>query len=213
MSLMRRDRFFTEEEKGRIEDAIRQVEKGTIGEVVVMVVDRSDPYPEAAVIGGILAGSLFSLILTVYYFHSSLWAFIPLSLLFFFPSFYTFHKFPLLKTPFIGLERKERAVMERAVRSFYEKGLYRTRRNTGVLFFLSLLERKVWILADRGIYERIDQETLDRFARNISQGIKAGQACEALCRAIKEIGELLAIHFPVTPGDTDELSNEVITEE
>jgi putative membrane protein len=123
-----------------------------------------------------------------------------------------FEKIPLLKTPFIGFRRKEETVMNRAVRAFYEKGLYKTRKNTGVLFFLSLLERKVWVLADKGIYEKIDQETLNRFATTVSKGIGDGRACNALCDAMKEAGELLAKHFPITPGDIDELSNSIMTE-
>lgn len=209
---MRADKFFSEEEMVRIQERTRSVERRTIGEVVVMVVDSSDPYLEAEILGGMLAGSLLSLILTISYFYSSIWVYIPLSFILFFPSWFLFNKFPSLKTPFIGLRRKERAVMERAVRAFYEKGLYKTRKNTGVLFFLSLLEHKVWVLADSGIYEKIDQETLNRFAKNVSQGIKDGRACDALCDAIKEAGELFARHFPVIPGDIDELSNEVITE-
>jgi putative membrane protein len=110
------------------------------------------------------------------------------------------------------MRRKEHAVMQRAVRAFYEKGLYKTKRNTGVLFFLSLLERKVWVLADKGIYEKIDQETLNRFARTVSQGIKEGRACDALCNAIEEAGKLLSRHFPITPDDTNELSDEVMTD-
>jgi len=99
------------------------------------------------------------------------------------------------------------------VRAFYEKGLYKTRQNTGVLFFLSLLEHKVWVLADKGIYEKIDQDTLNRFAQTVSHGIKEGRACDALCDAMKEAGELLARHFPVIAGDTDELSDKVMTGE
>ncbi len=78
--------------------------------------------------------------------------------------------------------------MQRAVRAFYEKGLYKTRQNTGVLFFLSLLEHKVWVLADKGIYENIDQDTLNSFAQTVSHGIKEGRACDALCDAMKEAG-------------------------
>jgi putative membrane protein len=146
------------------------------------------------------------------FFHSSLWSFIWLSFIFYFPAKYIFGKVPHLKTAFIGLKRKEHAVMQRAERAFYEKGLYKTRENSGVLFFLSLLERKVWVLADVGIYKRIEQETLNRFANTVSQGIREGCACDALCQAIKESGEVLASHFPMEPGDTDELSDEVMTE-
>lgn len=209
---MRADKFFLEAEMARITEITRSVEKRTIGEVAVMVVDSSDRYMEAEILGGMLAGSLLSLIITVSYFHSSVWAHIPLSFLLFFPSWFLFKKFPSLKTAFISLKRKESAVMERAVRAFYEKGLYKTRKNTGVLFFLSLMEHKVWVLADSGIYEKIDQGTLNRFAKTVSQGIREGRACDALCDAVKEAGELLAKHFPVTQGDIDELSNEVITE-
>jgi len=205
--------FFSEEEKKRIENTTNEIEKRTIGEVVVMVVDRSDQYLEAGIIGGVFLGSLVALIASVVLLHSSLWSYIPLSFLFFFPAAYLFKKFPVLKTAFIGLGRKERAVMQRAVRAFYEKGLYKTRQNTGVLFFLSLLEHKVWVLADKGICEKIDQDTLNRFAQSVSYGIKEGRACEALCDAMKEAGELLARHFPITAGDADELSDTVMTGE
>ena len=85
-----------------------------------------------------------------------------------------------MKKLFIGIRRKEETVRLRAERAFFEKGLYKTKKNTGVLFFLSLLERKVWILADKGIYEKMEQETLDRFANEVSRGIKEGRACDAL---------------------------------
>ncbi|MFH1082634.1 MAG: hypothetical protein V1751_04510, partial [Pseudomonadota bacterium] len=56
--------FFTEAEKKRLEATARDVESRTIGEVVVMVVDSSDPYLEAEVIGGITVGGCVSLVLT-----------------------------------------------------------------------------------------------------------------------------------------------------
>src|SRR4030042_7169475 len=195
------DKLFTEEEKKQIKETTQDIESRTIGEMAVMVVDSSDQYIEAEAMGGILIGGLLSLIVTISYFHSSIWSYIPLSFLFFFPGRFIFKKMPILKTAFIGIKRKEDTVRLRAVRAFYEKGLYKTKKNTGVLFFLSLLEKKVWVLAAKGIYEKIDQETLNKFAKIVSQGIKDGRACDALCEAIKEAGALLAQHFPITHGD------------
>lgn len=209
---LKAEKIFTEEEKKRIEDTTRDVESRTIGEVAVMVVASSNQYIEAEILGGIFLGSIISLIITALYFNSSVWSFIPVSFILFFPTRFLFRKFPVLKTSFIGFRRKEETVRQRAVRAFYEKGLYKTRKNTGVLFFISILERKVWVLADKGIYEKIEQETLNKFAITVSQGIKEGRACDSLCDTIREAGELLAKHFPVTPGDTDELSNKVMTE-
>lgn len=208
----RTEQFFNKEDRERIAKAIRDVESRTIGEVAVMVVDSSDQYHETEIVGGIFLGSVLSLIVTLLFFHSNIWSYIPLSFLFFFPSKYLFQKVPVLKSAFIGVKRKEHTVRQRALRAFYEKGLNKTMKNTGVLFFLSLLERRVWVLADKGIYEKIDQETLDRFATIVSQGIRDGRACDALCDAVGRSGEVLAKHFPITPDDTNELPDEVMAE-
>jgi putative membrane protein len=207
------ENFFTQEEKERLKAATQEVESRTIGEIVVMAVDRSDHYIEAEVLGGVLLGSLLSLILTVLFFHSSIWSYVPLSFLLFFPCRFLFQRMGAFKKLFIGIRKREEAVRQRAERAFFEKGLYKTKKNTGVLFFLSLLERKVWILADKGIYEKMDQETLNRFAIEVSRGVREGRACEVLSQAIQEIGALLSKHFPITPDDIDELPNAVMTEE
>lgn len=205
------EHFFTSEEKERIKKTTIDVESRTDGEVVVMVVDGSDQYIEAEIIGGIAFGGLLSLVLAVLFFHSSLWFYIPLNFIFFFPFSLLFRKMPAVKAAFIGVKRKNIAVRERALRMFYEKGLYKTRGHTGVLFFISLLERKVWILADKGIHGKLKQDTLNRFAVEVSRCIKTGCACEALCKAIEETGDLLSRHFPKTSSDIDELPDEVIT--
>lgn len=207
----RADQFFTKDERERLKATIHEAESRTIGEIVAMVVDHSDHYMEAEVFGGILLGSLLSLALTLLFFHSSLWSYIPLSFMFFLPCRWLFMRVKVLKKLFIGVRRKEEAVRLKAERTFFEKGLYRTKQHTGVLFFLSLFERKVWVLADKGIYEKMDQETLNRFAREVSIGIKEGRTCEVLSKSIQEIGLLLSRHFPITPDDTDELSDDVIT--
>ena len=43
------DKFFTAEEKERLKAITQEVESQTIGEIVVMVVDRSDHYIEAEI--------------------------------------------------------------------------------------------------------------------------------------------------------------------
>jgi uncharacterized membrane protein len=58
----------------------------------------------------------------------------------------------------------------------------------------------------------MDQETLNRYARDISRGVKEGRACAALSQAIEEIEVLLIKHFPITPGDTNELPDRAMTE-
>jgi putative membrane protein len=206
------DSFLTEGEKEQIKVTIIGVEARTVGEVATVVVDQSSDYGEAEIIGGVFIGSLVSLIITALFFHASVWAFIPVAFLLFLPARLLFQKVPELKAALISKTRKEKAVKEKAVKAFYERGLYKTKKHTGVLFFVSLLERKVWVLADQGIHGKIHQETLNRFAGMVSKGIQEGKAADALCGAITGMGELLWEYYPITDADTDELPNTVICE-
>ena len=206
------ERFFTETEKEKIAATVCDVESRTIGEVVVMVVDSSDHYADAEIIGGLLGSSSLSLLLTVLFFNSSLFWFIAITLLLLIPFHLIFTRIAPLKALLIVNRRRDEAVRERALTAFVEKGLHKTLENTGVLFFLSLLERRVWVLADRGIYQKIGQETLNQFAKGVSQGVKQGRAYEALIEGIQGIGQLLSKHFPMKPGDVDELPDKVITD-
>lgn len=206
------DSFFTEDEKERIKVTTIGMEARTIGEIATVVIDQSSEYKEAEVFGGVFLGSFVSLLVTVIFFHGSVWAFIPFAFILFFPARLLFQKITALKLAFIGKKRREKAVKERAIRTFYERGLYRTKKHTGILFFLSLLERKVWVLADKGILDKIKQPTLNDFARMVSKGIQEGRSSEALCEAITAMGELLWEHYPITDADTDELPNIVMCE-
>ena len=113
---------------------------------------------------------------------------------------------------FVPAHRLETRVQERALRAFYEKGLYKTRDNTGVLFFISLLEHRVWLLADEGIYSKISQAELQEYAQDIAKSVKSGTTADTLCREIQNIGAVLAEHFPIKPDDTNELSDHVLYE-
>jgi putative membrane protein len=98
------------------------------------------------------------------------------------------------------------------VRAFYEKGLYRTRHETGILIFISLIEHKVWILGDRGINERIDSHFWQNLASRLTQGLREGKSCEALCCVISGCGAELSRHFPRRADDLNELRDEILTE-
>ncbi len=202
--------FFTEAEKQQIAATIAGVEKKTSGEVVAMVVAASDTYPEATLLAGLTIGGLAALLITDFFLADSLVYFVPLLLCCAFAIGSLAKISPPLLRLFIPGSRLETMVAHRALRAFYEKKLHTTRDNTGVLFFISLLERKVWILADSGIYQKISQETLMAHASGIATGIKQGQACTALCREIEAVGVILTRYFPIKADDTNEISNQVL---
>ncbi len=207
---MKAENFFSAGENTEIAAAIKEVENNTAGEIAVMVVDESDSYPEGNILSGVILGGLVSLIITELFFDDSLTVFMiffaGLSLV---TGWITEH-LPPLKRIFISKNRFDELVREQAVQSFYERGLHNTRDATGVFFFISLFEHKVWILADTGINSRLSQQDLQVYANDMAKGIRQGCAAEILCREIASLGEVLAQHFPAKHDDENELSNEVI---
>ncbi|MFC1523368.1 TPM domain-containing protein [Thermodesulfobacteriota bacterium] len=207
---MKADIFFTEADKKRIAETVRKVETSTSGEVAVMVVDASDAYPEGQMLAGATVGGLVALGLTDLYFADSLWTFLLLFLGLSLTFGWLTEFLPEIKRFFTPKGRIEIQVQDKALRAFYEEGLYQTRDATGVLFFISLFEHRVWILADKGIYEKIAPEELQAYADDIARGVKTGTATDALCREMEKIGAILTEHFPIKPDDINELDNEVI---
>lgn len=232
------DTFFSDTEKKQIESAVRNAESQTSGEIVAMVVDSSDSYRDIDTLAGITLAAAVSIVpselLFIYSdallgkvfpslgwmskvpdsarFTSALMLFIVLTVILHIPFKLITANIPKIKRLLVPLKRIDFEVRERALRAFHEHGLSATRDATGVLFLLSVLERRVYVLADRGIYEKIKQETLNRYASSISRGIKEGKGCEALCSAINEAGRELGKYFPRKGDDKNELSDSIITE-
>ena len=188
--------LFSPDEQERIRQTVARMERETSGEIATMAVDESDSYPDAEVIGAVLVAGLVSLIVAIAIDHVTIWTYVPLVTVLFFPLRMMFRSLPGLKLPFLGRGRLEDAVRGAAVRSFFERGLHRTRHETGILIYISLLEHKVWILGDRGINEKIPPDFWTDHARILAEGLKAGRACDALCTVIEDCGAELAVHFP-----------------
>jgi len=230
--------FFTEKEKKSIEASIKEAESRTSGEIVTMVVEQSDGYRDTDITAGILSSALLSIYPAELFFANAelllrkfipsmswfseipdgtkfvagLMIFISLTVILTIPMEMIFRKFPLLKRFIISSKRMEAEVKERALRGFHEHGLGNTKDATGVLFLISIFEKRVQILADHGIYTKIKQETLDHFAASVGKGIATGKGGDALCTAIRGIGSELQKHFPKSSDDKNELKDSLVTE-
>jgi putative membrane protein len=101
----------------------------------------------------------------------------------------------------------------RAEQAFYKHGLHDTKARTGILILVSLLERRVHVLADKGINDCVPAGTWDGLVNGIIDGIRTGQATDAICAAIAKCGAILAQVSPAGSGDNpDELPDELIQE-
>ncbi|MDA8363217.1 MAG: hypothetical protein M0Z84_05205, partial [Gammaproteobacteria bacterium] len=148
---------FSEQDKARITTAIHAAEQNTSGEFVAVVARMSDHYVFLpllwAAILALLVPGIFILLsvplafLRVY--QIQLLVFIILGLLLLF--------IPELHLQLIPKRIKHARASRLAKAQFYLQGVHMTRDHSGVLFFVSLAERYVEIVADRGIHEKLGE--------------------------------------------------------
>jgi uncharacterized membrane protein len=102
-------------------------------------------------------------------------------------------------------------VRRAAERAFGHLKMERTRRRNGVLLFVVPLRRQFVVLGDAGINALVAPAFWSEVAARLSDAFKAGERTRGLERAIAEIGEALATHFPPDPGpNVNELPDEVV---
>lgn len=99
----------------------------------------------------------------------------------------------------------------RAVQVFERIGMQRTQARNGVLLYAAIRDHKLAAIGDAAVHGRLGdtywQALVDDMARDFAAGPR-----EAFIRAIEQLGEVLAGHFPRTPDDRDELSDQVSVE-
>lgn len=203
-------KFLTESEKEKIINAVKNVEKITSGEIVPMVVSSSYHYPVSNIIGSFIISMIISLAVVFTLRNHDLWLFLSV----FMVSLVIFHELVKAQHPlkrlFISEKEINQEVEEAAITSFFNKGLSNTRDKTGVLIFISVFERKVWVLADSGINKKVQHDTWKNIVDVIIDGIRNKQQGEAIVKAITMVGDILKNHFPVRDDDTDELDNLIV---
>lgn len=94
---------------------------------------------------------------------------------------------------------------ERAVEVFSHLRVWDTEENTGVLIYVQWLDRRVEIVADRGAATRIAPGHWATLCRGLEGAFRSGRCQEGACEAVREVGRLLAEHFPPRPDNPDEL--------
>ena len=97
---------------------------------------------------------------------------------------------------------------ERARQLFGSLGVWDTQDNSGVLLYLQLAERRVEIVADRGIAARVPPAQWEDLCTRFADAVHDGSAEAAVLACIGGIHGLLAEHFPADEDNPRELSDE-----
>ena len=206
--------MFSTEDQARIADAVKEAEQTTSGEIVPFVVNRSDDYEEAEWRGGFFLGAATLLVYETGYLFSGSWRGIAageisfIALITALSGLLAVKYSGFLKRLLAGRSTMDRRVAQRAAEAFVSEEVFHTQDRSGILLFISLLERKVLVVGDSGINKKVDQHAWDTIVRITIDGIREGRATEGIIKAVHECGSLLQRHgVTIRKNDVDELPN------
>lgn len=94
---------------------------------------------------------------------------------------------------------------QRAEEIFSQLRVWDTEHNSGVLIYVQLVDRKVEILADRGIDRLVGHETWQRICAGMELAFRAGRFEAGALLGVQAISGVLAQHFPARGGNPNEL--------
>ncbi|KMO21266.1 TPM domain-containing protein [Methylobacterium platani] len=207
-----RPALLTGAERTRIAAAVAAAERGTAGEIVVMVAARSGAYrslpPALALAGALLVPwpliLLTGLSATRIFLLQLVAALALLAGLAAAPS-----RARLARV----LPRSLRRARARAAarHEFRSRGLAGTRGRTGVLIYVALAERYADVVTDVGVGTA--PECWRAVIDDLVAALRRDALADGLARAVEAAGTILAEAAPSLPDDTDELPNRVIVTE
>lgn len=207
-------RSITEEEHARIAAAIRAAEARTDGEIYCVVARASDGYFSAAalatVVGMLLASLAAAWLIEAWWLTMRLPWFVAVQIAAVAAALALLWLFPALRIHLVPRRQRYAAAHANAVRQFLARNVHRTARRTGVLIFVSLAERYAEVVADAGIDERVGQHVWDGVVAGLTAHAGRDRLADGFCAAIEAVGTVLAEHFPVSPGDVNELDDHLV---
>jgi putative membrane protein len=206
----RATQVFDADAQSAVHAALESAEMRTVGEIVPVVVERSDRHPGAdwlSALAFLLLGS--ALLEGKLPWHAPHWLILS-QLALGAIGFALSRALPAWKRMFVSEARATEMAAEQATQEFFRLGLHETRARTGVLLFVSLFERRVIVLGDIGIHAKVGDEHWESTKAAILAGIKRGKLESGLIEGVRVCGAELEKHFPWTHGDRNEIPDRVV---
>jgi putative membrane protein len=202
---MSRDKF-DKSAGDKIAGAIREIEKQTNAEMVVVVRGRSGNYLHADYLFGAIV-ALIGLVFVLFSpieFHTY-W--IPLDVIvLFIAGAWVSSRGNWLRRTFTTKKFRASAARIGASAMFYEAGIANTSAENGMLIYLSLLERRLEVIADRGILKAVPPLLWNQCVFELHQVGKDATPQEFI-EGLRMTGKLLAEHLPATGENPNELAD------
>jgi putative membrane protein len=200
--------FFDAAAKARTTETIREIESLTAAEVVVTVRPRAAAYFRSSLL---FAAACAAVVLTVMMVSPRVYDVrtIPLdTALTFLVALPFAHFSEWLKRRLTPRSRRHANVKAAALKAFQELGIEKTRDRTGLLVFVSLLEREVLLVPDEGIQVELLSNAYRSAEQYMRQAVEK-RDLDGFLEALRALGPSLAELFPRLEGDENELCDHV----
>lgn len=207
---------------------VAEAEASTSGEIVTVLADRSDGYTDVALLWAVaISFTAMALVTAFPDFYTDLvdrilgrWSYVwtPGELLTLvtgigllkFLAMWAIQLWQPLKFALIPAPVKSSRVRAAAVRHFKVGAERRTHGRTGVLLYLSMREHRAEIVADEAIAAKVDAEVWGKAMADMLAEIRQGHIGEGLAAGVRDVGAVLAEHFPRGADDVNELPDRLI---
>ena len=99
---------------------------------------------------------------------------------------------------------------ERALDIFAQLRIWDTAHNNGVLIYLLLADRKVEIVADRGIDAKVGAAGWDKICKAMETDFRGGNFAGGVIKGIAAVSQQLAMYFPKQGAGPNELPDKPV---
>jgi len=96
---------------------------------------------------------------------------------------------------------------DRAIELFGRLRVWDTEQNCGVLIYLLLADKRVEIVADRGIHQKVGPAAWEAICGAMQREFAADRFEHGVILGVEAISDLLATHYPPRGENPDELAN------
>ena len=183
---------------------IQEIERNTDAELVVVVRARSASYAHADYLfGAVLAFVVLLVILFVPFPFPEYFVPIDVALAFVIGSIISWRSNSVRRL-FSTEKFRRKSVRTAAAAMFYEAGIANTNAEMGLLIYLSLLERRLELIADRGVLKKVPAHDWNHELFELHQ-VGENPDAKSFQEAIQRLGKVLATHVPATGENPNEL--------
>jgi putative membrane protein len=210
--------ILSENDRTQLDQQIAEAEKRTKVQIILAAVKRSDSYAElpwkAFALGASIAGLLvfvLDLLLPGWISNAMLLVSVAATLAAGAVLALLTVLLPGLARLFLSAHRAEAEVRQYAESFFLSREMFATSRRSGILLLVSLFERQIIILPDKGLGNRLSADALQNIIMQMSQPLAKKEVKRAMEAGLKELIKVLEPSASAGPAK-NELSDEIIEE-